>query len=110
MRRIFDHTSSTPQRRCPARIGAVAGGAAVAGVALAAFMPGGTALPARQADTITRATLTALDDSSPGTTTANVAVGTVILLSGLTGSFTLSSVPGDSPVDLGAVIMHVLSN
>jgi hypothetical protein len=52
----------------------------------------------------------ASDPSSSGTTTANVNVGLVIALTGLTPSFTLSGLPGDVPTDFGAVTMNVLAN
>lgn len=48
--------------------------------------------------------------TSPGTTTANVDVGSAIALSALTPSFALTGVPGDTETDSGAVTMNVLSN
>jgi hypothetical protein len=70
------------------------------GVAMAATLPAGQALAADSAPSAT----------SPGTTTANVVVGGAILLSNLTPSFTLTGVPGDTPVDDGAVTMNVFTN
>jgi hypothetical protein len=48
--------------------------------------------------------------TSSGTTTANVDVNAAIALTALTPSFTLTGVPGDTPVDNGAVTMNVLTN
>jgi hypothetical protein len=99
MQRIPDQAPARPRRHH--RIAGTAWLAAVAtGVAMVAMLPAGQALTA---DTAPIAT-------SPGTTTANVAVGGAILLSNLTPSFTLTGVPGDTPVDDGAVTMNVFTN
>jgi hypothetical protein len=75
-------------------------GAALLGVTVAGLMcTTGQALAAPTAD-----------PDSTGTTVANVDVGAAILLSGLSASFTLSGLPGESPEDIGAVTMNVLSN
>ena len=50
------------------------------------------------------------DPSSTQSTTANVSVGPAIVLSGLTSSFVLSGLPGDTVTDFGAVSMNVLTN
>ena len=41
---------------------------------------------------------------------ANVTIGSAIVLSALTGSFTLAGSPGDSPVGIGVVTMDVFAN
>ena len=76
---------------CFGRLGAAAVGA---GLVVAAVLPAGQAVAA----------------DSPGTTTANVDVGSEILLSNLTQSFTLAGFPGDQPEDIGAVTMNVETN
>jgi hypothetical protein len=47
---------------------------------------------------------------SPGSTTANVAVGSAIALTGLTSSFTLTGIPGATVAGVGAVTMNVKTN
>jgi hypothetical protein len=81
----------------PDRIGVV-----TLAAALAAVLPAGQALAAPGANPG--------DPSSTGSTTAQVDVGAAIQLSNLTSSFTLSGVPGDEPIDTGAVTMNVFTN
>jgi hypothetical protein len=52
----------------------------------------------------------ALAAASPGTSIANVAVSSGIAITALTPAFTLTGIPGDTPVDIGAVTMDVFSN
>ena len=99
MQRITDQAPVSPRRHH--RMAGTAWLAAVAtGVAMAAVLPAGQALAVSAAPSAT----------SPGTTTANVVVGGAILLSNLTPSFILSGVPGDTPVNDGAVTMNVFTN
>jgi hypothetical protein len=72
-------------------------GAAALAVGIATALP---AVPALAAPT----------QSSTGTTTANVDVSSVIALTNLTPSFTLAGLPGDTPIDNGAVTMNVMTN
>jgi hypothetical protein len=99
MQRSSDQAPVSPRRHH--RIAGTARLAALAtGMAMAAVLPAGQALAATAAPSAT----------SPGTTTANVVVGGAILLSNLTSSFILSGVPGDTPVEVGAVTMNVFTN
>ena len=68
----------------------VSTGLAVAGIGIAALAAG----PAYAANT----------------TTANVGVGNVLTLSGLTAAFTLSGVPGTTQTNASAVTMNVKTN
>jgi hypothetical protein len=72
----------------------VSAAAVGAGLVVAAVLPAGQAAAA----------------TSPGTTTANVAVGSAITLSNLTTAFTLSGNPGQTITRLGAVTMNVETN
>jgi hypothetical protein len=98
MQIMSDITPVKPRdRRWPAYIGRFGAAAVGAGLVVAAFLPAGQAVAA-------------IDPSSPGTTVANVDVGSAIVLSNLTPSFTLTGFPGDSPQDLNAVTMNVETN
>jgi hypothetical protein len=79
------------------RVGRLGAAAVGVGIAVAAALPAGQAVAA-------------IDPSSPGTTIANVDVGSAILLRNLTESFTLAGFPGDSPFQIGAVTMNVETN
>jgi hypothetical protein len=81
-------------RRRPAYVGRLSAAAVGAGLVVAAVLPAGRAAAA----------------TSPGSTTANVAVGEEIFLSNLTPSFELGGFPGDQPEDIGAVTMNVETN
>lgn len=94
-------TGTHPGRRRAAAVNRL--GTAVLGITVASLMWAGPALAASTASA-------AGDPSSSGTTIAEVDVGAAILLNIITTSFILEGVPGDTPQDLGAVTMHVLSN
>jgi hypothetical protein len=81
------------------RIAALRLGAVTIGVAMATAFAAVPALAAPAAS----------DPSSSGTTTANVDVSSGIALTGLTPSFTLAGLPGDTPTDSGAVTMNVMT-
>lgn len=93
--RIPAHLANAPLRG-KRIVGRCLGTAAVVAAAVIAF-------PATQA-------LAAPVASVPGTTSANVDVSTAIALTGLTPSFTLAGLPGDTPTVNGAVTMTVMSN
>jgi len=84
------------RRRLPAaaRLGTLAAGVALAAGSMA-LLPAGRALAAA----------TPVQGSA-----ANVTIGSAIVLSALTGSFTLAGSPGDSPVGIGVVTMDVFAN
>jgi large repetitive protein len=91
------------------------GAAVIVGAAAVALVPAALALAATSSRSApaapTAATkLDAGDPSSTQTTTANVSVGQAIVLSGLTPSFVLSGLPGDTVTNFGAVSMNVLTN
>lgn len=88
--------SHLPGTRGSRRAAAWRLGAVIVGAAVATALAAGPAL--------------ADPPSSSGTTTANVDVSSMIALTGLTSSFTLSGIPGDTPADDGAVTMNVLTN
>lgn len=95
MQTTSDMTPAKPRnRRRPAYIGRLGAAAVGAGLAVATVLPAGQALAA----------------SDPGTTIANVAVGSAITLSNLTPSFTLSGNPCQTDTDIGAVTMNVETN
>jgi hypothetical protein len=96
MHETISHAHRTRERRrlpAAARLGTLAVGVALA-AGSAALLPTGQALAA----------------TSPGTTTANVAVDSGIAITSLTPAFTLTGIPGDTPADTGAVTMDVFSN
>jgi hypothetical protein len=98
MQNVSDITPGKPRnRRRRAHVSLLGAAAIGIGIAVAA------ALPAGQVGA-------AIDPSSPGTTTAHVDVGSEILLSNLTQSFSLVGFPGDQPEDIGAVTMNVETN
>jgi hypothetical protein len=93
-----DMTPAKPRnRRRPAYVARLGAAAAIgAGLVVAA-------LPAGQA-------VAAIYPSSPGSTVANVQVGSAITLSNLTSSFRLTGNPGQTIVGLGVVTMNVETN
>jgi hypothetical protein len=98
MQTTSDMTRAKPRnRRWPAYVGRLGAAAVSAGLVVA------TALPAGQAAAAT-------DPNDTGSTIANVEVGSAIVLSNLTPSFTLSGLPGDTPEDIAAVTMNVETN
>jgi hypothetical protein len=112
-----DHATAHPRRRRhTSRVGQLVIATAVGVAMVAAALPTGQALasdhtgtPAARPHTrsLGRSSGAARDDPS---TTANVVVVGAILLSSLTSSFILSGVPGDTPVNDGAVTMNVFTN
>jgi hypothetical protein len=95
MQTMSEMTPAKPRnRRRPAYVGRLSATAVGAGLVVAAVLPAGQAAAA----------------TSPGTTTANVAVGSAITLSNLTPDFTLSGNPGQTITDIGAVTMNVETN
>ena len=92
---MSDITPIRPWKR--ERIGRLGAAAVGVGIAVAAALPAGQAAAA-------------IDPSSPGSTLANVEVGSAITLSNLTPSFTLSGNPGQTITANGAVTMNVETN
>lgn len=106
MRGMSTNEAATPATaRKPGRAWRL-GAATTAGAIAVALAPAALALAV---PTIS-AKLGASDPSSTQTTTANVSVGQAIVLSGLTPSFILSGLPGDTVTNFGAVSMNVLTN
>jgi large repetitive protein len=95
-----------------ATVGAVAMAVVPAAQALAATSPSASPSASQTASppVTTKAAPDAGDPSSSGSTTVNVAISQAIVLSGLTSSFTLSGLPGDTVTDDGAVTMNVQTN
>ena len=96
MHETVSHAHRTRERRrlpAAARLGTLAAGVALAAGSVA-LLPAGQALAA----------------TSPGSSIANVAVDSGIAITLLTPAFTLTGIPGDTPVDIGAVTMDVFSN
>jgi hypothetical protein len=91
------------------------GAAATVGAVAVALVPVAQALAAASYSSASTAPASTAkpdpgDPSSTQSTTANVEVGQAIVLSGLTPSFVLSGLPGDTVTNFGAVSMNVLTN